>query len=196
MQNSIIFQKQTSCRGDLLTSPTPSKPWKNLPPPLQLHPLSSLPSIFSIDNDKAEHAMHYILSTCDSGNTYWINMESIMQDIQNENVLWKHTHPNQKVLTTQSNNTTPPVSSYMKTQSSLRTNYSHTVQRKQYKPHLKKPNWCNNCWFLSCIGTNKCGVQIRMGRAKDSHFKCTTSRDISVNGSKHICTHKTSQHTI
>lgn len=54
-QNSIIFQKQTSCRGDQLISSRPSKPWKNLPPLSQLHPLSSLPSIFSIDTDKAEH---------------------------------------------------------------------------------------------------------------------------------------------
>jgi len=89
-----------------------------------------------------------------------------------------------------------PVLWCMKTQSSLqRTNYSHTVQRKQYKPHLKKPNWCNNWWFLSCISINKC-VQIRMGRAKDSRFTCMTLRDISVNSTNHFCMHRTSQYTI
>jgi hypothetical protein len=91
LHNSIILQKQTRCRGDLLISSTPSQPCKFLPPLVQLHPLSNFPSIFSIDTDMDEHpagyAMTYILSTSDSGTSFWTSTDSIMQDIQNENVL-------------------------------------------------------------------------------------------------------------
>jgi len=39
LQNSIVFQKQTSCRGDLLISSTPSKPWKKFPTTLAAPPI-------------------------------------------------------------------------------------------------------------------------------------------------------------
>jgi hypothetical protein len=38
-------------------------------------------------NIQQGYAMNYVLSTCDSGASYSINTVSIMQDIQNENVL-------------------------------------------------------------------------------------------------------------